>query len=462
MENEKCDLSCDPANPRRHEVTGPHGVKYVTEDCADVGNQASATVNATGKRTYIQQAFHPSLFIRTRSSSLGSISQIEPTTQAKLGKNLELITPHPPEWQRVPVSRNHKRKKLSQTPSPESVKTHNRFEHLSVDEKESSNEPREKRPSKPPPIILYGIEDVNKLTELLESASDPDTFTFKIVNRNQLRLSSRDITTYKKLITIVRENGLIGHTFNLKDQRCYRIVIKNLHHTTPLSAIVKEIEKTDNKVYGEIINAKYGPDKKPTSTFFVNIAPGPNNNAVKDIKYIYHQSIVIEEPKKRTTLPQCQRCQQYGHSKNYCMRPYRCVKCAQGHKTADCPKKDRNTPAKCALCEGDHPANYKGCVVYREILARRKPQRITHQNNARPSEWKNTMQARPESPKGSRPDDTYAEKLKKNTREPHSETTTFNKLEELILKQSEKFDLVLQQMSTLLSLITTLLDKTPK
>ena len=53
------------------------------------------------------------------------------------------------------------------------------------------------------------------------------------------------------------------------------------------------------------------------------------------------------------------------------MRPFHCVKCAQSHKTSDCPKRDRNTPAQCALCHGSHPANYKGCEVYREILARK-------------------------------------------------------------------------------------------
>lgn len=461
MENEECDLSCDPANPRRHEVPGPRGVKSVTEDCADVGNQASASVNTTGKRIFIQQAFHPSLFTRTRSSSLGNIPQIPPPTQTTLGKNLELITSKPPDWQRVPVPRNHKRKKISQSPSPEGLKTQNRYKNLPVDEKDSSD-PIEKRPSKPPPIILYGIEDVNKLTELLEPAADPDLFTFKIVNRNQLRVSCKDITTYKKLITVVRENGLIGHTFNLKDQRCFRIVIKNLHHTTPHSSIAEEIERTGNNIYGEIINAKYGPDKKPTSTFFVNIDPGPNNKAVKDIKYIYHQSVVIEDPKKRTTIPQCQRCQQYGHSKNYCMRPYRCVKCALGHKTADCPKKDRNTPAKCALCEGAHPANYKGCAVYREILARRMPQRPTHKNTTSPPlETKNTTHEKPETPRESKSNGTYAERLKK-TKEPQPETGTYNKIEEMLLKQSEQFDLILQQMSTLMSLITTLLGKISK
>lgn len=317
---------------------------------------------------------------------------------------------------------------------------------------------QEKRASKPPPILLYGIENVNGLTELIETVADKDHFNFKIVNRSQLRISSRDIETYKKIIAIVREKGLIGHTFNIKEQRCYRVVIKNLHHTTPTSAIEEEIEKTGNKVQGEIINAKYGPDKKPTTTFFVNIAPSPNNGAVKDIKYIYHQSIVIEDPKKRTTIPQCQRCQQYGHSKNYCMRPYRCVKCAQGHKTSECPKKDRRTPAVCALCEGSHPANYKGCEVYREILARRMP------GKAAQNQRKATQKGTTKTPRCDRDNDraTYAGKAKKEMGNPTPETNNNTKIEDLIIKQSEKFDLILQQMGILLSLITTLLDRIKK
>lgn len=380
------------------------------------------------------------------------ISESQTTSQ-------EITASEPPDWQRVPQIRSHKRKKLSQSMSPESVITQNRFSDLPIDQKENDTQPKEKRPSKPPPIILYGIEEVNCLTELLKSVADGDSFTYKIVNKNQLRISCKDVPTYKTIITIVREKGLVGHTFNLKDQRCYRIVIRNLHHSTPTSAITEEIERTGNTVYGEIINVKYGPEKKPTSTFFVNVAPGPNNKAVKDIKYIYHQSVTIEDPKKKTTLPQCQRCQQYGHSKNYCMRPYRCVKCAESHKTSDCPKKDRRTPALCALCQGAHPANYKGCEVYKEILARKKPRNAQPKPiNLSPNDIPSTTPHNPSDNKSTGL--TYADKLKQNYSRP--ETNISNKLEELILKQSEKFDIILQQMSTLLSLITTLLDKLTK
>jgi hypothetical protein len=36
--------------------------------------------------------------------------------------------------------------------------------------------------------------------------------------------------------------------------------------------------------------------------------------------------------------------------------------------------KTHSTPATCALCGGDHPASYKGCIVYKTLQqARGKP-----------------------------------------------------------------------------------------
>ncbi|CAG9792099.1 unnamed protein product [Diatraea saccharalis] len=79
MENNKeCDMSCDPANPRRQPVSGLDGVKLATEDSTGVGTQAPVTVNATGQnknksKNLVQQVFHAGLFTRPRSASVGSV-----------------------------------------------------------------------------------------------------------------------------------------------------------------------------------------------------------------------------------------------------------------------------------------------------------------------------------------------------------------------------------------------------
>lgn len=425
------------------------------------------------RKTYTQQVFHKSFFeSRPRSASISEPSSSASTTHHDAQMEPETKSQkQPPTWQRVPISK--KRKICQDPPSPEGTLLENRFEGLPI---EQGGDPPAKAPSKPPNIVLYGIEDLNELTKLLETVVKSEDFKYKIVNKNLLRITVNTIENYKKIIDLLRARGLIGHTFARKDTKCSRFVIKNLHHTTPHEAIIEAIEKTGNRVKGEIINARYGADKIPTSTFFVNVEPGINNKEVKKIQYIYHQRIKVEDPRKSTTIVQCQRCQQYGHSKNYCMRPYRCVKCAGGHKSSECSKKDRKTPAKCALCLRDHPANHKGCQVYKEILERKrnksrfsKPTPGVATDEIRPGiDHANVNAIRLQSPPASKKNSPtiYSSNAKRshdvpptehlrNEAEMHYQQPTM--VEQLLIKQSEKFDILLQQISSLMGLLTTLI-----
>jgi hypothetical protein len=51
--------------------------------------------------------------------------------------------------------------------------------------------------------------------------------------------------------------------------------------------------------------------------------------------------------------------------KTICLR-----KCGGNYNTTTCTKTS-NTPAKCALCGGNHPASYKGCEVYKDLQQNR-------------------------------------------------------------------------------------------
>lgn len=396
----------------------------------------------------------------------------------------------PPPWQRIPTDRNPKRKKLSNSP-PQTEKnnqrgkipitTSNRYSDLPVDITEETTEnfsTLTRKVTKPPPIILYGIEDLSKLTELLNKTLPSDSYSYKIINRNQLRVMTQTTEIYKELIELIRSNGLIGHTFTPKQNKSYRIVIKHLHHTTPKSAIIEEIEKTGNRVRGEIVCAISRKNKMPLNMFFVNIEPSPNNPEIKNIENIYHTRVKIEDPRKSTEIPQCARCQQYGHTKNNCMRPYRCVKCAKGHKTTDCPKKDRNTPATCALCLGEHPANYKGCQVYKEIRSRKKVNSLETAMDRKifldKTKGPNTFHPRIEDfpplkpPKHSTQQVTNNQKTNtprtsrelpktENERIENMHSQSTSSLEQIIIKQSEKIDILIQQIGTLMGLLTTLI-----
>jgi len=106
--------------------------------------------------------------------------------------------------------------------------------------------------------------------------------------------------------------------------------------------------------------------------FFVDLEPAPINNDIFNVTSLLHTKVKVEEPHKRRDIIQCQNCQDYGHSKKYCSYQPRCVRCGENHPTSNCTK-SYETPAKCALCQCDHLANYKWCQVYKQLQRSRKP-----------------------------------------------------------------------------------------
>ncbi|ENN82258.1 hypothetical protein YQE_01366, partial [Dendroctonus ponderosae] len=69
---------------------------------------------------------------------------------------------------------------------------------------------------------------------------------------------------------------------------------------------------------------------------------------------------------KSRLVPQCKKCQAYGHTQKYCAMEPRCVRCTGKHLTMEC-KKPKNEKPKCVHCGKGHPANYRECMVPKEM-----------------------------------------------------------------------------------------------
>jgi hypothetical protein len=65
-----------------------------------------------------------------------------------------------------------------------------------------------------------------------------------------------------------------------------------------------------------------------------------------------------------------QNWQAYFHTKGYCVQRPRCVKCGKSHSTEQCTL-PKTQPAMCLHCGESHPASYRGCKVYQEIIRTR-------------------------------------------------------------------------------------------
>lgn len=81
--------------------------------------------------------------------------------------------------------------------------------------------------------------------------------------------------------------------------------------------------------------------KKPLSMFYVEIKPDVNNKQIYNIKHLLQCKVNFELPHRKREIPQCANCRRYGHTRSFCFRKSRCVKCAEEHSTSNCLRKVR-------------------------------------------------------------------------------------------------------------------------
>jgi hypothetical protein len=145
-----------------------------------------------------------------------------------------------------------------------------------------------------------------------------------------------------------------------------------MHYSTDTSEIKSAIEKFGHTVVN-VFYVKQNQTNIPLSLFFVDLKPSENNKHIYQIESLNYTKIKFEPPNPKRTIPQCSKCQKYGHTQAYCYHSSWCVKCAGSHPTKQCPRKERSEHVKWVLCDGNHPANYKKCTVYKDIQKRTLP-----------------------------------------------------------------------------------------
>lgn len=250
----------------------------------------------------------------------------------------------------------------------------NRFAALPIEEDEVAKEstmPVETALPKPPPIIVPGVHSIVDMLADLGEITEPGSFTYKATGGGCVRIMPKDSSTYRKIVDHMDNHNMAFRTFQLKENRAFRVVIKGIHSTTPVQHIIDDLKRLGH-IVRDIKNAVSRMTKNPMAMFFVNLEPASTNKKVFEVKRLCHAVVTIEEPKKFNDLVQCYRCQAFGHTKRYCRLQYTCVKCGQGHDSTECTKA-KDAPATCGNCGEAHTASYQGCRVYIEAKKRAAP-----------------------------------------------------------------------------------------
>jgi len=265
------------------------------------------------------------------------------------------------------ISRGLKQTRLSNYWLSAPVQTSNNFAALDIesDKHQESTESPTVKPPKPPPIYVGNVSNIQPLTNLLKNTVR-DEYEIKVLRENEVKIQPKSTQAYTIIVKELQKRDTEFHTYRLKHERSFRVVLKNIHPSTDIEELKLSIEELGHQVTN-IWNVKDRKTKWPIPLHFVDLKPSPDNKNIYNTQFLLNCRVIFEPPRAKRQIPQCATCQRYGHTKGSCFRKPRCVKCAGNHATASCLRKERSADVKCVLCNGNHPANYKGCVVYKEL-----------------------------------------------------------------------------------------------
>ncbi|KAF0688558.1 Uncharacterized protein FWK35_00037936, partial [Aphis craccivora] len=241
-------------------------------------------------------------------------NQDSPITPIKLGKN---NNPDDPGWS---VKKSNSKRNLSSSSSSEPptspttqstnqkckkkiFASQNRYEVLRQIENEVTNSVTEQididtdvnalnKP--PPPVFVKDVEDFPELCARLIEIIGVDNFICKS-SADKLKIQTSNPESYRTLIHFFNDENVQYHTYQLREDKPLRIVIRNLHSSTPIKTIKEELEFRLFEVR-QVTNVLHKVNKNPLPLFFVDLEPTPKSKEIFELSSLLHTKIRIEEP----------------------------------------------------------------------------------------------------------------------------------------------------------------------
>ena len=183
------------------------------------------------------------------------------------------------------------------------------------------------------PIFITGVTDTRAFLAWLRG-SCPCQLTAQL-KAERLVVVPATADGFRAAVSALRsldgKGGVSFHTYSLPEDRCVRLVVKNLGKRMPESAVQEELRSMDIRVQG-VMQLRSGrrdqdpaKDRPPTPHFIVSVARGPDVSKVRSITELCGLRVSVETYVAPKGPLQCKRCQRFGHTQRNCGHAPRCV-----------------------------------------------------------------------------------------------------------------------------------------
>jgi hypothetical protein len=130
----------------------------------------------------------------------------------------------------------------------------------------------------PPPIFIRGVEDFPGICTKLIELIGVDNFICKLT-ADHLEIQTSNLGAYRTLVHYLRNAQAEFHTFQLNEDKPMRIVIRNLHPSTPTEMIKSELELCLYEVR-QVTQVIHRISKISLPLFFVDLEPTDHSNEI--------------------------------------------------------------------------------------------------------------------------------------------------------------------------------------
>ena len=152
--------------------------------------------------------------------------------------------------------------------------------------------------------------------------------------------------------------GVTCHIFFLPEDRCVRLLVKNLCRLMPKSVFREQLEALGIHVQGvmQLLSGLRDQDatrnRPPYPNFVVSVARGQDVQKVRALYKLCYLNDSVETYVEPKAPLQCKRCQRFGHTQRNCGNTPRCVVCGVLHPSEECST--RMQQLKCCRCGCNH------------------------------------------------------------------------------------------------------------
>lgn len=245
-----------------------------------------------------------------------------------------------------------------------------------IDNRNNSNPPKKlgTRNSFCPPIFLQNV-NVKSLVDQLKLKG----IEFKIQNQSKYKskLYLKDASAHSEMMQLLREKEIVSYSYTPREFKRQSIVCRGLYYRSDVNEIKQELDKIVPDTIDSVSKFSTEYSKRQgidTGLFLVTLKTDRRVKEILGIKYILNQVVSWERPKASTKIPQCWRCQLWGHFSRNCNRPFACIKCDKKHAPGECAYVLGSGVAPfCVNCkENGHTSNFRGCPAYKRYVSLRK------------------------------------------------------------------------------------------